>query len=516
MMSVNSKVLQSCVEELVKEGASGAEEMLEPIVEVEAVNTTPLIPGGPDTYTVNERGEWEGIRPTALRGVWRWWVRTLLAGILWEKGVRDYDYQKLALIESKLLGLGAVEGKVDNTVIESEATRIVLSIDDVNIQEKPLRMEKFVVNQRFIRRKRGGEEPNVSAILKDYVRSARRTRYESEPWKILLSIPRYILIRTGKNVRQTTMELYRRQPIPPGKVRVRISLREFKRIGKPLSKTGIILGSAALILALAWGGVGQATTRGFGKFSKISILKDKLGVASKVLNVVGSVSRGDLREVVRGIISIVSESIPGRETSELLKHFKIHEKTEGSKRYTLPLTPTFHPDTIYIKIVSNPVVRVNGGRYQVFDVWSAIVAVGRACLKLEWKALASRKFRVSGKEFHTWPLGLPRYVERMKTGYAFKEDNAYVAGRLTSLIRFTPLDSSRENVKVLVYAFKTLDLERVCRELLHLSDGVENKVSELPALDPVTKRVLGRCSSTDYLSIAFNTVVNILSPGGGR
>ncbi len=535
---LSSGFLERIARELAETGAREAGNLLETIVELEAENTTPIIPGGHDTYTVNERGEWEDIRPTALRGVWRWWIRALLAGILWEEGVRDYDYRKLALIESRLLGLGAVDSRIGDRKIEGEATRLILSIEkvDTDVLAKPLPSNKFSIpnNDRFTKRtKKGKIEPNTTAILNDYIRRTRTTSYESEPWKILLSIPRYALLCTGKSIEETKTELYRRQPIPPGKLKLTVALRENKRFGKPLMKTSKILGSAALILALAWGGVGQATTRGFGKMGRISIVEDKLGVAKEIWSAISCFNGGDPRKLIENITKIVIERIPGNELKEMLKQLGAGERTTKKESIKLPSTPTFHPETTMISIIRNPVIRVRGYAYNTTDVWSTIVAIGRACLKLEWKALARMNFRASGRRLHTWPLGLPRYMEvkikrksrtgegvteeEKRTGYAFKEDDKYVPGRLTSLVRFVPL-LSNEKTRVLIYAFKTADLDQASRKLLHLRDNDEKKIAEVGIYDPTSlaRAWRGKAprkpqSPVEYLEVAFRTVERILS-----
>lgn len=417
-------------------------------------------------------------------------MRALLAGLSWEKGL-NYDYRSLAETEAKI-GLGSVTGEEGY----GEASKLILDTDVIEVRSDPLSLDKFRVSRQYITRSRAGKARiDLNRVLHDYM--SGRVDYRSEPWKVLLSIPRYALLVTGKDPYEgVPKELFLRQPLPPNSLELVISLRARRRVSDEVK----LLCSAALVLALTLGGIGQATSRGFGKMR---------------INVIG----GDTAEISRKVVKEVKEASSNLVGNiiKILKENGVDKLINGGRRggsKGLPRIPTFHPDVMRVEVIRNPKYRPWNVR-NLRNVWDVLVVAGRACLKVDWKRLARTGIKASGRDLHTWPLGLPRYVKG--TGYAMIVDKIEVPGRLTSLVRFTPLQRGNGgNVGVIVYAFKTGDLSALKQNLYHLEKRrgkgrVRLPVRELRVLDPVSGRVLYPSNPVQYLDVAFETVVEILT-----
>jgi|GEM_PF-3521768 len=480
-------------------GWNHAGELWDEIIKVRAENVSPAILGGPDTYTVREingKVAWYGLRPTALRGVWRWWVRTLIAGLLWDAGFRGYDYQSLARIEARL-GLGNVSSENE----PNEASRLILTIDSIDISKEPLSMSKFKVDSKYIDNK---GRLKTSRIFEDFMNS-RNTSYENEPWKVLISIPRYALLITGKDpYKKVPRELYSRQPIPPGAMKLTVTLRSRGSVSDWVKKVC----SAALILSLTLGGLGQATSRGFGKMKVDGVGGSSADVGKKVINIITT----DEVNAVKKILEILSSDSAKPDLIRMVSRTGTNIRRQTGDG--LPPVPTFHPDTMLVKAVKDPKYRgrIGVGR----NPWKLMAAIGRACLKAEWKVLARRGYRSPGRNLHTWPLGLPRCITekggRVRTGYLLETDGEE-PGRLTSLVRITPLLGEHGKTNLIVYAFKTADLKELQSHLKHKRRARDQPVpvSRLGLFDPVARTpTRGIPTAVDYLNIAFKTVVKLL------
>ncbi len=490
------------VRKLLSNGANSADNLRETLLTVTAVNITPVIPGGPFTNTIKEiNGEphWEGIRPTAVRGVWRWWVRTLLASILWEKEIRNYDYQTLAKIEAKELGLGSINV---GGGVKGEASKLVLEVKVNNNLHPPLTKGYFELRgvKRYLGRKKSGKfginfDNLTMGLLRNLV-GRNINYYYNDPSMVLLSIPRYTLLvmdEIGRDpYRGVPHKLYLKQPMPPNGIEVKLTLKSRGKV----SEIAAVMGTVALLLSITLGGLGQASSRGFGKMRIESIDGGSMSaLAEDVINNLSNLARGqgNAQSFLRNLIEIIKEA-------EGLRDVIRAAQANSRSPSPLPRTPTFHTDTLKFRIISNPKCRVRNSAFPVRDSWTALIAIGRACLKSEWKAIKGLGWRASGRRLHTWPLGLPRNIKGK--GYVLGNNEA---GRLTSLIRFTPFElSGRGRLVVLAYAFKTSDLEVLRKSLYHV--GTRNLL-----VSRIGIRGNQRVTGDDYLIEAFNTATQILS-----
>ncbi len=76
--------------------------------ELEVKIETPLSVGSYDPYRVDEL--WY-LRPTSIKGVWRWWARTIVAGVLHDRGLLNSGngLRLVSQIVSEKMGLGSTE-----------------------------------------------------------------------------------------------------------------------------------------------------------------------------------------------------------------------------------------------------------------------------------------------------------------------------------------------------------------------------------------------------------------------
>jgi len=405
--------------ELAERGANSAKGIHETIVEVEATNTTPLVAGGPDGNTVRElNGElsWWDLRHTAVRGVWRWWVRALLMGLLWELGY-DCDYRAMSRIEAGL-GMGSVVNE------PKEASRVILELD-FKVESSPIPKDTFT--EIPWRRGRGGRKGRVDSreVRTQFLLLDSEEDYYEKPHIFLLSIPRYYLLTmAAEDPDGVAKILFKKQPIPPNEVKLRVSIKKRAQLLSGVDK----LFSRALILALTYGGLGQMTSRGFGKFSA--------NVTRPTDQVYGGLPGECFKEKLEDVISELLES--GLKTAlEDLVNKAGCRKREGMR---LPSIPTLHPN---IALLSETADHIPDVRH----VWDVLAVIGKSTMKISWKKL-STDFDTDdpGGELHTWVLGLPRHIKKRLrngresiTGYHFKKDDELsIERRMVSPLRVTP------------------------------------------------------------------------------
>jgi len=405
-------------------GKRVADNIYERIVSIKARNTSPVILGGPRGDTVFENGnqvKWWGVRHTAVRGVWRWWIRAILSGIAWENGY-NLDYKDMSKLEAKI-GLGTVKG-LDNK--DGESSRVILRISS-KINFRPINKNRF-----------SGRLLNPNQARNCY--GNNRGNYTRSPACHLLSISRYYMLTLGGNGEV----LFRKQPIPPQSLEIEISILARREIRDWVKKLLIL----ALGLALTKGGIGQMTSRGFGKFEILEMDPKN--------DVPPSIFKKPLGEIVKDKLKQICKE---RDVENLLNG----ERSQKTKNKELSKIPTLHQDVLRSEVVDTR-VKLGSGNAPAQNVWDILIAVGGATLKANWKA----NYRQSGRNYHTWPLGLPRFVRNQKTGiitgYAFPNN----PGRLTSLLRAVPVKDEGK-WKTELFMFYTEDLERCWSELDHLS-----------------------------------------------
>lgn len=478
--------------EFLKKGSSL--KFYDTLYQVNAENITPVFAGGPDGNTVTSSGEWWGLRPTALRGVWKWWVRALLSGLLWERGY-TCDYKAMARFE-EVLGLGSLRRR-------SEVFLDVLSLE----YKSPPCTDKWIRPIRRYCNYKG--RIIIKKLEKDYLNNKN---VSCSTLYFLFLVDRIRLLTTG--MRCNSLEIVEflklHQPIMPGKVSLSVAIRtsnkEYEKYGE--------LYKNALILALFLGGVGQITSRGFGKFMVHDNFLEKNYLSDNL---------------VKTFLERIEENIDIDNLININKN-KIELQKVSEKDF--PIIPTFHPDKMKYEVLKEVRYIEYGGQFSSQkkysrNIWDVLISVNRAVLKNYWKIFSHKKPSSLGDVYHTWVLGLPRsIVEKggLKTGYFIKSNNGFDEGRWQSSIRFTPIESIEPSEKesrkrkfgTIVYSFITRDLMELYRGsklLYHFSKKRgHRKVHLINVFDPVTGkyRKPGQASPYYIHDVAFRTIVKML------
>jgi CRISPR type III-B/RAMP module RAMP protein Cmr1 len=211
---------------------------------------------------------------------------------------------------------------------------------------------------------------------------------------------------------------------------------------------------SSFILGLIFGGIGSMTKRGFGSL-KISLfsLNDTLEIDPELKNVIQDLQSKDfteneLKNTIKKLCEIAIKYV--RQLFEI-------PSIQSSR--TIPRVPSLH--NIKIEVKESTVKLDNAGN---------------AFLKQTWKTNP----RISGKNFHTWILGLPRF--QRGTGYAKKKNDKYSSERRISSIGVRYFEI-KYKVFVIVYGLLSGDWPE---GLLHISKSrksgksIETSIEKIP------------------------------------
>lgn len=332
-------------------------------LEVEAI--TPLWIGGYDTKAEHGDLGRESLRPSSVKGVWRWWARSLVSAASYETRKLFPNIKEADEVVSRLLGRGGKESHQSIYQLEVKESRVEL-----------VRLPCEAVNDRGRRRSgRGDGGLQLSDVVRVKLqcmggsRKKRSGRIEVEAGIAAdtgRSQEELSFIKTGSSF---TISIYRQRPVP--------------------SKAWDAFAIHSLVVALTLGGVGKASTRGFGKFRVISAHIPDEGVRREI--------ELDYAERFR---SVRSASDAKRLVEDLLSKGaslarSLHSGAASSK---LPLVETPVANFFEVRVPE-----------RTFDSdVRALKAIGDATLKLNWKRVMGAGTKLKGSKLHTWILGLPR------------------------------------------------------------------------------------------------------------
>jgi CRISPR-associated protein Cmr1 len=219
---------------------------------IEVQNSTPLLVGWYDPL----KQDVVGLRPTEIKGLWRWWARAFIAGALYDLGLLSGEEgidvvlrptkdstTTISYFVGKILGLGYV-----GMMGESEASRFTLYVE-------------------------GGVKPT---LLHDRLQRIR-----------LLTIKRKV---EGVDVGQKFKIIVRR------------------RVSKYSEAEDLAL--KILVLALQLSGIGKGSRRGLGS---LDILSESLSITKDIRSLIKNVYDG-CREVVERYRSYVRTSLRSKES----------------------------------------------------------------------------------------------------------------------------------------------------------------------------------------------------------
>ncbi|MEM0226461.1 MAG: type III-B CRISPR module RAMP protein Cmr1 [Thermofilaceae archaeon] len=299
----------------------------------ELTAVTPILIGGYDTRTSHEVGR-EGLRPSSIKGVWRWWARIFVSAAICKR----FRYTRFVNLEDadKIVAniLGTTRDRASSSKYQIVAT-------DLQVNEVELAKYKDVARVKLLRLGRG-------EIIRDRVLGPNST---------------------------FSVELYR--------------LRKTEEAEDAFA-------ASSLLVALALGGVGKATSRGFGKLA-VTKVECNLSSVKELYSDLEKLSKGEIfregsfqvkaKEIVKKIFELCINL-----ASPLVVNMSV------SGQYTHPLIET-PVDNYYEVCIPN---KLFGSDVEVLE------AIGNATLKLSWKRLKGVDIRSSGRNLDTWILGLPR------------------------------------------------------------------------------------------------------------
>ncbi len=251
----------------------------------------------------------------------------------------------------------------------------------------------------------------------------------SEEALLLFAIPRFLLTVQGFEEGRSYYEI---QPLKPNDVE--LVVRVLKRPGARGDGPSQALAVAALAAVPVVVGLGKAASRGFGHFRLVEaeVSSHLEGMLSDYIDLLrGAISPESLDRALGFIVDMATASLG--ESDDCLN---LAPTLKGSE--ILVSENARHPCPYHVEELQG--LSKDPGDYACFEraadcseigddsarILCALSAIGASTLKSTWKAYHAASGRIAGVEepgptYHTWPLGLPRYVETRRppkvTGY---------------------------------------------------------------------------------------------------
>jgi len=320
----------------------------------------------------------------------------------------------------------------------------------------------------YVRRLSVMREAGYQLLFKEYrgknaslVNEQLRYKEFYELYK-LLAIPRFYLRAIGSSEMQPSQvmqELLKSQPMKPGlKIRIKVYSKN-----KEISKLFV----NAMLITLRLLGIGSAANRGFGRFRLVKVNYAIEGIGKNV----------ELSNP-KDIDNFISEGI-----GKKVKCEKVYDEQ----------FPRF-PSEQEIRLIKPVCAPIGGRKYTASTVEGVLSAIGLATLKSTWKARCGN-FTGSGREYHTWVLGLPREVKGK--GYVGVD-------RRQSYIVISPTVDNG----VLLLPFFANDYHRIYHQ-----DHGKVEVTDIERLTPTCEREQPSSSVADHVSTALDWLEELLSCG---
>jgi len=417
----------------------------------------------------------------SLKGVWRWWARTAIVGAYGGK----VNYKEANKCLNKLLGgTGKGEGaslfrlEVSNIEFPENYKNMLKEINDeidnfynnaknflsnkvqklrlpqnikISVKLNPSDANITIEGKTELERWYQNAEKLVKESLKDYFFEVKKDKKIIFNLKIpklgsYIEIPRIKLLLMKRRDKGEEDTLRKDNIDSEG---IRKYLERIKEEMRVLITKGIrfkifLYGSkdpekvnfaiSSLLLALIFGGIGSLTKRAFGSLKLLSYkfrnnLMDKRiqDIYQKLQN--GKFAEEELRDMLNELCRITIEYAK--------KLFNISE----TQSYEIPIVPSL--SNIRIEVIK---------KSRSVD----LAKIGYCFLKQSWK----RYPKESGRNLHTWILGLPRYQE--KTGY--KCDEKFDVRRISSIgVRYFEASG---NYFIILFGLMSKDW---CKKLYHVS-----------------------------------------------
>jgi CRISPR type III-B/RAMP module RAMP protein Cmr1 len=347
---------------------------LEPIAKIQIKNITYSIVGGYNagtfSYTLNT---YEALRSQTVKGVWRWWLRALLASVI-------NDVKEIRNKENEILG---------STEYASRYVLHVYNESQINkVQEESVQKYKILMKEKKLR-------CNVSEIFPK-IKSSR---------SIIPLPPRIILLLQLGNLSEISEKI---SGYNPGSLNSTIKVFKRANSNSQVDKVAI----SALLLSIILGGFGAITKRGFGSFKieklELNNMKEIEDIILKTYN------SKDIEEIKNNLNNLIKISI------DYAKEYLNKSSTINK----IPEISSLCMDNIdNVKPFEFDVIKINtdikdekiNNLYKIFnfDLSSTLMLtkIGYSKTKLLWKLHSGKDLTDKGFEYHTWVLGFPRSQE---------------------------------------------------------------------------------------------------------
>jgi hypothetical protein len=290
----------------------------------------------------------------------------------------------------------------------------------------------------------------------------------------LLAIPRFYLRAMGSSSMspsQIMEELLRSQPMKPG---LRIKVKVYSK-NKEISKLFV----NAMLLTLKLLGIGSAANRGFGRFRLVNVNRPIEGIDGKA-------ELSNPEEIDAFISEMINNNVKC--------------KKDNDRQF-----PRF-PSRQEIRLIKPVCAPIDGRKYNVNSVEGVLSAIGLATLKSTWKAHCG-KLKGSGREYHTWVLGLPRKVKgKGYVGYVIdpvKQSRAEINRRQSYIVISPTVDNG-----VLLLPFFANDYHPI-----YHGDHGEVEVTKIKRFTPTCKHEQPSSSVADHVNTALDWLEELLSCG---
>jgi CRISPR type III-B/RAMP module RAMP protein Cmr1 len=396
----------------------------------------------------------ERIRTTAIKGIWRWWLRTVLAGAYCDAGYL-VDGTQVGKYTKEVLGSTCHQSVFSLKLVEERIGSPEVFPDTYNM---PSRLKLL-----------------ASGIRDEKERKLRLMVYPPEALKFQVSV------------------LKRKVP--------KNSLLEEKTQRQDAINT-VAIGSLGLALLL--GGLGSITRRGFGHFHLN--LRDVSGNLKELSDKFEMLYRNPTCENFESLRSYVVEGA--------VQLLGLERKETMPDRETMPDFPCLCKKHFRIELHSVNLKRNDRGA-RTSSEEALLAKFGKSVLKDTWKRMNQPKLRgkapgarqtAKGDQYQTWILGLPRhsYIKGRNRGSS-KELTGYAGPnkeelRRSSAIYFAPLKKETQgNYLTLVFGFKSKDW----RDINHYS---YRNVSHSILQQGHEKE----CQISNAFDLAFRTVCSYL------
>ena len=417
------------------------------IAEIHATNLTHAIIGGYNAKTYSDALELAELpRATSIKGVWRWWFKSLLAGAMWSvRGkIEEKEINEIRRITQKVLG--SPDGVSNYRLYVVVKPKEKITPPPANQIERLRKVIKYG-RQRLKQELR---------IKEDKAKLLKKLVSDLVPPRIRLLA---LADETSKEVAER-LSFYE-----PKYLNITISIYEvgknYKANFKEKERRAVV---GSLLIALLFQGLGAIVRRGFGslEITEIESNQQFKGELAEIENYVSSIynakSKSGVEKSLKSLISTILDDFRAL----------LNEREKSLTTGIPPFPVVSDDDRIFrwrtlIKEIS--VTENERGFLQEFlkveDVNSMklLSIIGKATLKASWKVKRGKKVSSNGK-IHTWILGLPRgqELEDLKTGYWLKKDGEEELGRRASAISFNVLKRlDAKNWLILYYGFLSQD-----------------------------------------------------------